>query len=222
MASLSVSFTAADFPEGAKMTPGEYAAWIAENLAGTVEGDTLAGQIGGARPGTDVGLYVTGKTIEVWDSVNSKYVTTGYPVGGLLFWPSVALAYPENFILCDGSLLLRTEYPDLFSVIGVQWGSTGSTNFRLPDMRGRFPMGAGLGKYYTAGNPTSSLREYTNGSYYGTSWIQNRSTPPDSPSGRVYGQPETHGSGSVRLGDRTWLLEAIPPAVVMAVLIKYR
>ena len=37
------------------------------------------------------------------------------------------------------------DYPDLFSVIGITYGGNGMETFALPDMRGRFPMGAGQG-----------------------------------------------------------------------------
>jgi microcystin-dependent protein len=42
-----------------------------------------------------------------------------------------------GWLVCDGRLLLRTENPGLFSVIGTSFGSSSSENFRLPDFRGR-------------------------------------------------------------------------------------
>ena len=48
---------------------------------------------------------------------------------------------PENWLKCDGSSLNRNEYSELYSVIGTLYGSTSSTNFSLPDLRGRFPIG---------------------------------------------------------------------------------
>ena len=35
----------------------------------------------------------------------------------------------------------RETYSDLFAIIGVRYGSTSVTTFKLPDMRGRFPRG---------------------------------------------------------------------------------
>jgi microcystin-dependent protein len=49
-------------------------------------------------------------------------------------------------MLCDGSAISRSLYPDLFALIGTTWGAgDGSTTFNLPDMRGRFVLGMGQG-----------------------------------------------------------------------------
>ncbi|CAF2536053.1 unnamed protein product [Rotaria sp. Silwood2] len=46
------------------------------------------------------------------------------------------------WLLCDGSIVSRTEYPRLFSVIGTKYGEDdNSTTFKLPDLRGRVPLG---------------------------------------------------------------------------------
>ena len=40
---------------------------------------------------------------------------------------------------CDGSLVSRTTYSNLFGVVGTAYGAgDGSTNFNLPDLRGEF------------------------------------------------------------------------------------
>ena len=51
---------------------------------------------------------------------------------------------PEGWILCQGQALSRTDYKDLFDVIGTSYGSgDGSTTFNLPDMREATTKGAG-------------------------------------------------------------------------------
>ena len=51
---------------------------------------------------------------------------------------------PESWLLCDGSTVSRTDYANLFAVIGTSYGAgDGSTTFGLPDLRQRFPRGAG-------------------------------------------------------------------------------
>ncbi|MFM8331158.1 MAG: phage tail protein [Candidatus Methylumidiphilus sp.] len=50
---------------------------------------------------------------------------------------------PENFAKCDGSLLPIQSNQALFAVIGTTYGGDGRTNFALPDLRGRTPIGAG-------------------------------------------------------------------------------
>lgn len=47
-----------------------------------------------------------------------------------------------NWLVCDGSLISELDYPDLFNVIGDDYGSAGML-FRLPDLRGRSIAGVG-------------------------------------------------------------------------------
>ena len=49
---------------------------------------------------------------------------------------------PGGFLECDGQLLLISQYPDLFSIIGTLYGGDGETTFQLPDLRGRDIVGA--------------------------------------------------------------------------------
>lgn len=62
------------------------------------------------------------------------------------------------WLKCDGSTVSRATYPDLFNAIGTTFGSTSSTNFKLPDLVGRTIFGAGsavaLGE--TDGNSAST------------------------------------------------------------------
>lgn len=66
----------------------------------------------------------------------------------------IAFAGPTSpdpkWIVCDGSSLLRTAYPDLFTVIGITYGNVDSTHFNLPDLRGRTAIGAGTGSGLSA------------------------------------------------------------------------
>lgn len=51
---------------------------------------------------------------------------------------------PEGWLLCQGQAISRTDYADLFAVIGTNFGSgDGSTTFNLPDMREATFKGAG-------------------------------------------------------------------------------
>lgn len=50
---------------------------------------------------------------------------------------------PDGYLLCDGSAVSRTDYSELFSVIGSVYGNgDGSTTFNLPNLSGRVPIGA--------------------------------------------------------------------------------
>lgn len=44
---------------------------------------------------------------------------------------------PNGWFQCDGQLLPISQYQALFALIGTTYGGNGTTNFALPDMRGR-------------------------------------------------------------------------------------
>lgn len=49
---------------------------------------------------------------------------------------------PEGYLECDGSSVSRSDYPDLFSVIGTTYGDgDGITTFNLPNLNGRVALG---------------------------------------------------------------------------------
>jgi microcystin-dependent protein len=50
---------------------------------------------------------------------------------------------PAGYLKCDGSTLIRADYPDLFTAIGTQWGTPNATTFNLPNTEGRFLRGVG-------------------------------------------------------------------------------
>lgn len=63
------------------------------------------------------------------------------PVGTIL--PYGGSAAPSGWLLCQGQSVLRATYPNLFAAIGTNFGAADGTHFSLPDMRNRFPIGAG-------------------------------------------------------------------------------
>jgi microcystin-dependent protein len=65
--------------------------------------------------------------------------------------PTVATSAPSGWLLCDGSAVSRTDYSNLFTIVGTTFGSgNGSTTFNLPDLRGRSIIGVGTGSGLTA------------------------------------------------------------------------
>ena len=65
------------------------------------------------------------------------------PIGAIL--PYAGANAPSGYLLCDGSEIERAKFSDLFDSIGnVYNGSAalvGVNTFRVPDLRGRFPLG---------------------------------------------------------------------------------
>jgi microcystin-dependent protein len=74
------------------------------------------------------------------------------PVGQITFFSISKLDVkdedlPKNWILCDGRALLRNEHPELFKILGNQYGNgDGQTTFNIPDLRGRVIVGSGQGE----------------------------------------------------------------------------
>lgn len=52
---------------------------------------------------------------------------------------------PRGWASCDGQLLPLAQNTALFSLLGTTYGGNGTSNFALPDLRGRAPMHPGQG-----------------------------------------------------------------------------
>ena len=52
---------------------------------------------------------------------------------------------PRDWAFCEGQLLAISSNAALFSLLGTAYGGDGTTNFALPDLRGRMPMHPGTG-----------------------------------------------------------------------------
>ena len=79
--------------------------------------------------------------------------TTNTPVGVVNMW--VTGTAPTGWLLCQGQEVPIADYTALKDVLLTTYGAytngsggVGTTHFRLPDLRGRVPMGAGTGNKY--------------------------------------------------------------------------
>ena len=79
---------------------------------------------------------IQGKTKTLWQDAQLKS-----PVGSVTMFGGAAA--PQGWLLCEGQAVSRTEYADLFAVLGVVYGGEGTTTFNLPDMRDRVAVGSG-------------------------------------------------------------------------------
>jgi microcystin-dependent protein len=64
----------------------------------------------------------------------------------------------RGFALCNGQLLPLQQNAALFSLLGVQYGGNGTTNFALPNLQSRTPVGAG-----TSADPAWTPPAYVQG-----------------------------------------------------------
>jgi len=54
---------------------------------------------------------------------------------------------PYGWMMCAGQILPISQYSALFSLLGTYYGGNGTSNFALPDLRGRAPMKYGQAPY---------------------------------------------------------------------------
>lgn len=71
---------------------------------------------------------------------------------------------PKGWAMCNGQLLPINQHQALFSLLGTTYGGNGTTNFGLPDLRGRTLIGMGHGQGLPnvqqgemGGTPTATL-----------------------------------------------------------------
>lgn len=94
-------------------------------------------------------LYVNG------DITSSNFYATGnYYLNNYILIPygtiiqSAAVNVPDGWLDCNGSIVLRTEYDNLFNAIGYTYStlfSGSDLSFNVPDFRGRIGVGSGAG-----------------------------------------------------------------------------
>ncbi|ETS07885.1 phage tail protein [Bartonella henselae] len=73
---------------------------------------------------------------------------------------------PSGWLLCDGAVYERKDYPQLFKAIGDKWGKDSDTTFKVPDFRGMFLRGFDDGRGLDAGRQFAdqqhdSIRSHT-------------------------------------------------------------
>lgn len=120
---------------------------------------------------TDLGVIKVGTNLTISEdgTLNATggsggTVSDTLPIGSVVKWFSTTI--PTNWLACNGQAISRTEYAELFAVIGTKYGSgDGSTTFNLPNIKGKTTVGLDiddtdfneLGK--TGGEKTHTLTE---------------------------------------------------------------
>lgn len=101
-------------------------------------------------PNMDANLMnkITSKIDETIDGVNNGGGTGGgdtEPIGSTKMY--FGTTEPNGYKFANGQAISRTEYAELFKIIGTAYGNgDGSTTFNLPDMGGRVPVGLNVNK----------------------------------------------------------------------------
>ena len=77
-----------------------------------------------------------GNTIK--DFINNKIMRELEYYAGMIAFGTVFIhagtIAPRGTLLCNGATLDRNTYIDLFEVIGTRFGTTSSTNFKIPNL----------------------------------------------------------------------------------------
>lgn len=98
----------------------------------------------------------------LWVSAPSLPTTANYhyldstSVGGIMWYP--AEVPPAGYLECNGASLSRTQYSELFAVIGTKFGAVDSEHFNVPDLRSQFIRGWDHGKGIDVGRTFGSIQ----------------------------------------------------------------
>jgi microcystin-dependent protein len=101
----------------------------------------------GATAGKTISQALTDKSLPI----GGAYDSGSCPIGSILPWTASALPSNGDWLLLDGTAIDKTVYAPLFALFGSTYNTGGETasQFRLPDFRGRSPIGAGQGSGLT-------------------------------------------------------------------------
>ena len=160
--------------------------WVAQSLATVIVGNGLT-------------LDQT-KTDQLLDALKN-FGKTVVPIGSVIFYLGTTI--PDGYLLCNGASLSRTEYPELFEVLGTKCGAVDSAHFTLPDTHHRFLEGttsvSEVGQYIAAGLPNiwGQLLDVHGGNY-----LEGKGALSVTMNGQIQ---DTTLSGTNRYGNATFL-----------------
>ena len=94
--------------------------------------------LGGIKVGANLSIDADG-TLNASESKTSNGEVL--PIGTMIPYGSIN-NIPTNWRICDGSEVSRTDYAELFNIIGTAYGEgDGTTTFNLPNKKGRVSVG---------------------------------------------------------------------------------
>lgn len=114
--------------------------WVAQSLATVIVGN---------------GLTLDQTNTDQLLDAHKNFGKTVVPIGSVIFYLGTTI--PDGYLLCNGASLSRTEYQELFEVLGTKCGAVDSAHFNLPDTHHRFLEGttsvSEVGQYIAEGLP---------------------------------------------------------------------
>lgn len=159
MGSLPEGFCPANYQELANA--------IAQRMLVTFSQKFTSFAIGAVAPTSNVGPWLKNCTEwYVWNDTTGQYEAMEFPTvasvgaGTILAWAGTIATIPDGYLFCDGSEVNIADYPNLYAVIGTQYGTPAcpDVKFTLPDLRNKFIVGAdadvaGVAKTTVTGAP---------------------------------------------------------------------
>jgi microcystin-dependent protein len=73
--------------------------------------------------------------------INSKPYEAAEQAGIIKHWSGTLANIPAGHLVCNGQSVNKSDYPELFNIIGITFGGTANT-FMLPNLINRYAMGA--------------------------------------------------------------------------------
>ena len=149
------------------------------------QGNTLYGRVTSSSyssPNTNVNIEFdggsilgSGNPVEVKFGIISSQNTSipsAMPVATVVSYAGATA--PQGFLICDGSLVSKTTYGDLFAILGNTYGTATATQFYLPNLQSKFPIGKSAS--YALGSTGGSFSQTPTGSI-ASSFSGNSVTP---------------------------------------------
>jgi microcystin-dependent protein len=92
---------------------------------------------------TTAGTFITIHDDFMAEVPYARYAENGVPVGTIVAFAGPKNKIPAGWLPCDGTSYdgSSPDYKQLYDVIGTAWGSTGGSQFNVPDLRGMFLRG---------------------------------------------------------------------------------
>jgi len=119
------------------------------DISGTLTTDGLATFNGGLVSTTGPLQIDASGTVTSTTDIFSNTNTLVPPAGSIMMYAGTLA--PGGWLMCDGGSYSKVTYARLFSVIGTDYGGS-LTEFMVPDVRSRVPIGAGFGTGLTPYN----------------------------------------------------------------------
>jgi microcystin-dependent protein len=188
-----------------------------------ITGTTLAITTGKLKVGTITSAEI-GTSAVVTNGINDGAVTASKINSAVIFVPSGAVmafamnSAPSGWLSADGSYYSKTDstYLALFTAIGVTYGETnssggtGTTHFKVPDLRGYFVRGSGTNSDGTIAG-TFGAKQADDIKSHKHSIYSAAGDAPDSGAGAGYGISNDFDSPSIPSGTAVLRTNALGP-----------